>query len=393
MGEKRGEMRVGIVGYNFMGKAHSNAWMKVGRFFELPVKVVMRGACGRTEGKVREFAENWGWETVETDFRKLVEREDIDLVDVCVPNNMHAEVVLAALEAGKAVACEKPLAMDLGQAEEMTKLAKRKKAFTTVWYNYRRVPAVCLAKRLAREGRIGRVFHVRAEYLQNWIIDPEFPLVWRLRGEVAGSGALGDLAAHSVDLARFITGEEITEVWSQMETFVKDRPVLEDVGAGLSAKAGGGRREKVTVDDAVVSLGRLSGGGLATFEATRFAQGNQNECKIEINGEKGAIRFSQERMNELEYFDGAGAAHVKGWTRILATDPKEHEYFGAWWPPGHIIGYEHTFIHQAADIARAWGKGEKGLQPDFADATRTQAVLEAMSESAKSGEKTRVGIT
>jgi predicted dehydrogenase len=380
------ELRVGIVGYNFMGKAHSNAWLKAPKFFALPVNVVMRAACGRTREKVAAFADNWGWESVETDYRELVRREDIDLVDVCVPNRLHREVAVAALSAGKAVACEKPLAMNLAEAREMAKLAARKRLFTTVWYNYRRVPALCLARRLVEEGKIGRVFHVRAQYLQSWIIDPDFPLVWRLDGAVAGSGSHGDLNAHIIDAARFVTGEEVTEVSALMETFVKERPVLDDFGAGLSAKAAGrGRRAKVTVDDAVISLARLSGGGLATFEATRFAQGNLNGNKIEVNGEKGAVRFNFERMNELEYHNAAAPAHVRGWTTVLATDPGEHEYFGAWWPPGHIIGYEHTFIHQAADIARAFGATRpKPVSPDFADAARTQAVLEAMSRSAKS---------
>jgi len=386
------ELRVGIVGYNFMGKAHSNAWLKAGRFFDLPVKVVMRAACGRTKEKLAAFAANWGWESVEPDYRKLVARDDIDLVDVCVPNNLHREVAVAALSAGKHVACEKPLAMNLAEAREMAALADRKKLFTTVWYNYRRVPALCLARRLVKEGRIGRVFHVRAVYLQSWIIDPGFPLVWRLDGSVAGSGSHGDLNAHIIDAARFVTGEEVTEVSALMETFVKERPVLDDFGAGLAAKAGKGRRAKVTVDDAVISLARLSGGGLATFEATRFAQGNLNGNKIEVNGEKGAVRFNFERMNELEFFDAAAPAHVRGWTTVMATDPAEHEYFGAWWPPGHIIGYEHTFIHQAADIARAFGaERPKPIQPDFADAAKTQAVLEAMTESAKGRQWVSVG--
>jgi predicted dehydrogenase len=232
---------------------------------------------------------------------------------------------------------------------------------------------------------------VRAQYLQSWIIDPEFPLVWRLDGAVAGSGSHGDLNAHIIDATRFITGEEIAEVSAVMETFVKERPVLEDFGAGLSAKAVKGRKAKVTVDDAVISLARLSGGGVATFEATRFAQGNLNGNKIEINGERGAVRFCFERMNELEYFDASRPAHVRGWTTVMATDPGEHKYFGAWWPPGHIIGYEHTFIHQAADIARAFGAPKpRPVQPDFADAVRTQAVLEAMSRSAKSRRWERV---
>jgi predicted dehydrogenase len=384
------ELRVGIVGYNFMGKAHSNAWLKAGKFFDLPVAVRMRAACGRTADKVAAFARNWGWESVETDYRRLVQRDDIDLVDVCVPNNLHREVAVAALKAGKAVACEKPLAMNLRQARAMAALAARTGAFTTVWYNYRRVPALGLARRLVREGRIGRVFHVRAHYLQSWIIDPNFPLVWRLDGSVAGSGAHGDLNAHIIDAVRYVIGEEITEVSALMETFVKERPMLEDVGAGLSAKAGRGRTAPVTVDDAVLSLARLSGGGVATFEATRFAQGYLNGNRIDINGEQGALRFNFERMNELGYYDAAAPAHLRGWTTVMATDPVEHEYVGAWWPPGHIIGYEHTFIHQAADIARAFAAARPAsVQPDFADAVKTQAVLEAMSKSARTGRWTR----
>jgi len=378
------ELRVGIVGYNFMGKAHSNAWLKAGKFFDLPVRVVMKAACGRTRDKLAAFAANWGWESTETDYRKLVRREDIDLVDVCTPNNLHAKVTLAALAAGKAVACEKPLAMSLAEARRMAALAGRKKLFNTVWYNYRRVPALCLARRLVKEGRIGRVFHVRAQYLQSWIIDPEFPLVWRMDAKVAGSGAHGDLNAHIIDAVRYITGQEITDVCALMETFIKRRPLLDDVGAGLAAKRGKGRRGRVTVDDAVISLARLSGGGIGTFEATRFAQGHQNDNRIEIEGEKGSLRFNFERMNELGYYDATRPAHVRGWTDVLVTDPAEHEYFGAWWPPGHIIGYEHTFIHQAADIAKAFGSRKpKPVQPDFADSARTQAVLEAMSASAR----------
>jgi predicted dehydrogenase len=248
------------------------------------------------------------------------------------------------------------------------------------------VPALCLARRLVREGRVGRLFHVRANYLQSWIIDPNFPLVWRLDGAVAGSGSHGDLNAHIIDAVRFITGEEITEVTALMETFVKERPVLADVGAGLSAKAAKRRKAPVTVDDAVVSLARLSGGGVATFEATRFAQGYHNGNRIDINGERGSVRFNFERMNELEYFNASTPPHVRGWTTISATDPVEHEYFGAWWPPGHVIGYEHTFVHQAADIARAFGQPRpESVQPDFADAARTQAVLEAMTRSSRSG--------
>ncbi len=381
------ELRVGLIGTQFMGKAHSNAWSQVNHFFNLPVKAVMAAACGRNAERAKDFAANWGWQSVETDWRKLIARPDIDLIDICTPNNNHAEIAIAALQAGKHVACEKPMCMNMDEAKKMVAAAHAAKdRLTTVWYNYRRVPALSLARQLVQEGRIGKVFHVRAVYLQSWIIDPNFPAIWRLNADVAGSGSHGDLNAHIIDAARFITGEEITDVVAHMETFVKERPTGAMIG-GLSASTNqaGGKVEmaKVTVDDAVIMLAKLGGGGVATFEATRFAQGNKNGSKIEINGEKGAIKFEFEDMNWLEFYDASVKGREQGWIKISATTG-EHPYAGAYWPAGHIIGYEHTFINQASDILKAIGDGDfKKMQPDFEDAAKTQAVLQAATDSSK----------
>ncbi len=382
------ELRVGLIGTQFMGKAHSNAWSQVGHFFNTPVKAVKAAACGRNAERAKDFAATWGWQSVETDWRKLIARPDIDLIDICTPNNNHAEIAIAALQAGKHVACEKPMCMNMDEAKKMVAAAQAaKNQLTTVWYNYRRVPALSLARQLVQEGRIGKVFHVRAMYLQSWIIDPNFPAIWRLNADVAGSGSHGDLNAHIIDAARYITGEEITDVVAHMETFVKERPTGAMAG-GLNASTNqaGGKVEmaKVTVDDAVIMLAKLCGGGVGTFEATRFAQGNKNGSKIEINGEKGAIKFEFEDMNWLEFYDASVKGREQGWIKISATTG-DHPYAGAYWPAGHIIGYEHTFINQASDILTAIGDGNfKKMQPDFEDAAKTQAVLQAATESSKS---------
>lgn len=376
------EVRVGLVGYSFMGKAHSNAYMKVAKFFDLPAVPVMKAVCGRTKDKVAAFAERWGWERAETNALRMVRSDDIDLVDVTTPNNSHHKIVMAALAAGKAVVCEKPLAMNAAQAAEMARAAKKAKARNMVWFNYRRCPAVGLAKRLIEEGRIGRVYHVRATYLQDWIMDPEFPMVWRLDKRVAGSGAHGDLNAHIIDLARHLVGE-FAEVVGAAETFIKERPKLEDIDSALGAKAGKGMG-KVTVDDAVAFLARMECGALATFEATRFAAGRKNHNRIEINGSKGTLTWCFERMNELEFFSLDDPPHARGFRTIYATEGGEHPYVDAWWPPGHIIGYEHGFINQTADIMRGMADGRFQMSPDFVDGLRCQEVLDAVMDSAKS---------
>jgi predicted dehydrogenase len=387
------ELRVGLVGTQFMGKAHSNAWAQVNHFFDYGVKAKMVAICGRNAERAQAMADKWGWAGIETDYNALIARKDIDLIDICTPNVAHAEIALAALKAGKHVACEKPLCMDMKEAKKLVAAAKGKGLMNTVWYNYRRVPALAFARQLVEEGRIGKVFHVRALYLQSWIIDPSFPAIWRLDAKTAGSGSHGDLNAHILDAARYITGEEITDVVAHMETFVKERPSGEMVG-GLSAQkkgAGKVKMEKITVDDAVCVIGKMSGGGVCTFEATRFAQGRKNGNRIEINGEKGAIVFEFEDMNRLKFFDASKPGREQGWTDILASEG-DHPYFGAYWPAGHIIGYEHTFINQASDILQAFSKGKPAaLQPDFENAAKTQAVLEACSVSSKKGKWVKTG--
>jgi predicted dehydrogenase len=386
MEKTRKTLRIGLIGTQFMGKAHSNAWSQVNHFFPSSTHVVKQAICGRNEERARDMAETWEWKNVVTDWRELIERKDIDLIDICTPNNSHAEIAIAALKAGKHVACEKPLCMNGAEATQMVKAAKNAKLLNTVWYNYRRVPALALAKQLVEQGRLGRIFHVRCVYLQSWIIDPNFPAVWRLDSKTAGSGAHGDLNAHIIDAARFITGDEITEVVAHAETFIKERPTLTAANAASASKLTKGTQKthamsKVTVDDAVSILAKFKGGAMGTFEATRFAQGRKNGNRIEINGEKGAIEFAFEDMNRLKFYDASQPAQTQGFTDILATDAS-HPYFGAYWPAGHIIGYEHTFINQCADIVKAIESGSpEKLQPDFANAAQTQRVLDAALES------------
>lgn len=375
------DVRVGMIGDGFMGKAHANAWLKVNQFFDLPVKAVRQVVAARRSKEVEAFAKRWGWARAETAWERLVSASDVDLVDICTPNNVHAEMAIAATEAGKAVVCEKPLAMNLDEAKSMVKAAKKAGVLNCVCFNYRRVPAVGLARRLIEEGRLGRIFHIRAAYLQDWIIAPEFPLVWRLDKRVAGSGAHGDLNAHIIDMARFLVGE-ISEVVGDAKTFIEERPLPEAAMAGLATGKGSGKRGKVTVDDAVLFLARFANGAVGTFEATRFANGRKNANRIEINGEKGSLLFFFERMNELEFFSSEDPKHLQGWRTILATEPGEHPYISAWWPPGHIIGYEHTFINLMADVLRAYAD-KKDCMPDFEDAAKTQAVLDAVLQSAR----------
>jgi len=374
-------LNICLIGYSFMGKAHSNAWLSAGKFFDLPVRPVLKVLVGRNRKAATAVAKRWGWEEVETDYRAAVTRDDVDLVDIGAPNNVHCEMALAALEAGKAVACEKPIAMNADEAKRMAAAARKAKVLNTVWFNYRRVPAVALARQLVQEGRIGDVHHVRAVYLQDWVMDPSFPLVWRLDKRVAGSGSHGDLNAHLIDTAQHITGDSIATVCALTKTFVKERPLASAQGSLSATRRRGGKTGRVTVDDAVLCLATFKGGAVGTFEATRFAKGHHNGNRIEINGSKGSLAFDFERMNELQFYDGGDPDHVQGFRTISATKGV-HPYAGAYWPPGHVIGYEHTFINHAADIATAWAKGE-AVAPTFADAARVQRVLDAVLESAK----------
>jgi len=379
-------MRVGMIGYAFMGAAHSQAWRTVNHAFDLPLKARMAVVCGRDPAAVAAAADRLGWESAATDWRQVVARDDIDLIDICTPGDTHAEIALAAIAAGKHVLCEKPLANTVAEAREMATAAAVADVRTMCGFNYRRVPAVALMRGLVSSGRIGRVRHVRASYLQDWIVDPSFPLVWRLRKEVAGSGALGDIGAHIIDLTQFVTGQSITSVTALTETFVKSRP-LPSASAGLSATASA-ESGAVTVDDAALFLARLDGGAVGTYEATRFATGRKNALRVEINGSLGSVAFDFERMNELEFCDATRPAEEQGFSRILVTEPT-HPYMAAWWPPGHGIGYEHSFTHEVRDLVEAIATG-RDPAPSFTDALQVQLVLDAVARSAESSLWTEV---
>jgi predicted dehydrogenase len=373
---------VGLVGYKFMGKSHSNAYRQVSAFFpELPLHPVMKAICGRDEAAVKQAAEQMGWQGYETDWRKLVARQDIGLVDISTPGDTHAPIAIEAAQSGKHIFCEKPLANTLAEARQMLDAVNRNKVVGMVNFNYRRVPAVQLAKDLIDSGRLGTIYHWRAVYLQDWIMDPNFPLVWRLQKDVAGAGTLGDLGAHIIDLARMLVGE-ITDVTGLTETFIKQRPVLAASDAGLGATAGQEMGE-VTVDDAALFLTRFANGAVGTFEVTRFAKGRANYNSFEINGSKGSLRFNLERMNELEVLLEDDMPDVAGFRNVLVTNGGAHKYVGAWWPAGHIIGWEHTFTHGVLDLLNGIVVG-KSPQPTFEDGLRCQAVLDAVEKSAGS---------
>jgi predicted dehydrogenase len=377
----RPTLGVGLIGYAFMGAAHSQAWRTAPHFFDLPLRPQLTVLAGRDAVRVADAAERLGWSSVETDWRRVLERDDVDLVDVCTPGDTHAEIAIAALEAGKHVLCEKPLANTVAEAEAMAEAAARaatRGVRSMVGFTYRRVPAIGLARELVAQGRLGEIRHVRAQYLQDWIADPTAPMSWRLQKERAGSGALGDIGAHIVDLTQHITGQRLTGVSALLETFVKERPLPASEGS-LSGVAGQGTG-RVTVDDAAVFLGRFDGGALATFEATRFALGRKNAIRIEVNGSRGSLAFDFEDMNVLHFYDGDEPAATAGFRRIVVTEP-EHPYVGAWWPAGHGLGYEHGFTHQVVDLVTAIAKGEDPT-PSFADGLQVQRVLDAVERSA-----------
>ncbi|MFC9424490.1 MULTISPECIES: Gfo/Idh/MocA family protein [unclassified Streptomyces] len=373
---------VGMVGYAFMGAAHSQGWRTAGHVFDLPMRPVLAAICGRDRDGVRAAAERHGWAAAETEWRELIARDDVQVVDICTPGDSHAEIAIAALEAGKHVLCEKPLANSVAEAEAMVRAARAARSrgqLAMVGFNYRRVPAVSYARQLIEEGRLGTLRHVRITYLQDWLADPAAPLTWRLKREHAGSGALGDLGAHIVDLAQFLTGEPLVGVSALTETFVKERPVLSGATAGLSG-AGGAETGAVTVDDAAVFTGRLASGALASFEASRMASGRKNALHLEINGELGSLAFDLERLNELSFHDHTEPAPSSGFRRILVTEP-EHPYLEAWWPPGHGLGYEHTFVHEVRDLVEAVAAGRDPV-PSFEDGLQVQRVLAAVEDSA-----------
>src|SRR3954447_5668940 len=375
---------VGMVGYSFMGAAHSQAWRNAARFFDLPMRTDMVAVAGRNGDVVTAAAARLGWAAAETDWKQLLTRDDVHLVDVCAPGDAHAEIAIAALDADKHVLCEKPLANTVAEAAAMAEAAaraQRRGVRSMVAFNYRRVPAIALARQLVEAGRLGEIRHVRAQYLQDWIVDPAFPLVWRLQKDRAGSGALGDLGAHIVDLAQFVSGQRVTGVSGLTETFVKERP-LPASSTGLSASGGGGTGA-VTVDDAALFLTRFDGGALGAFESTRFATGRKNALRLEVNGSLGSLAFDFEAMNELQFYDGSEDAETAGFRRILVTEPG-HPYLSAWWPPGHLIGYEHSFTHEIRDLVEAIGEG-RAPAPSFADGLQVQQVLAAVEASAAAG--------
>ena len=384
------DLGVGMVGYAFMGAAHSHAWRTAPHFFDLPLHPRLRALCGRDQGRVTEAARRLGWESTETDWTRLLSRSDIDLVDVCTPGDTHAEIAIAALQAGKHVLCEKPLANSVAEAQAMADAADLASAHgvrAMVGFTYRRVPAVALARQLVEQGRIGDIRHVRAQYLQDWLTDPQSPMTWRLDKDKAGSGALGDIGAHIVDLAQHITGEHIVTVNGLLETFVRERPLSDGSSATLlggdAGRGSGLGTGQVTVDDAATFLARFTGGAVGVFEATRFATGRKNAIRLEINGSRGSLAFDFEDMNVLELYDADEPAETAGFRRILVTEP-EHPYVGSWWPPGHGLGYEHGFTHQVVDLVRALGRGDQPL-PSFREGLQVQCVLSAVQRSAELG--------
>jgi predicted dehydrogenase len=363
------KLNIAMIGYKFMGKAHSNAWRQVARFFDAPYEPVLKVVCGRDENAVGQAADKLGWEEAATRWEAVVARPDIDVIDICTPGDSHKPIAIAAAEAGKVVFCEKPLANTLAEAEQMLDSVKRAGVIHMLCHNYRRAPAVQLARQLIDEGRIGEIRHFRGTYLQDWIVDPDFPRVWRLQKSEAGSGALGDIASHVLDLSRFLVGE-ITETASLLKTFISERPL-----------PGSTERAPVDVDDASLNLVRFAGGAIGTIEATRFATGRKNYLRFEINGSKGSLVFNLERLNELELYIEEGPN--SGFRTVLATDAA-HPYIAGWWPPGHLIGYEHTFTHTVLDLLKGIAD-QKVPTPNFEDGVRNQRALDAMERAAGSG--------
>jgi predicted dehydrogenase len=366
-------LNVGIIGYGFMGRAHSNAYHQVNNFFDLAYRPILKAACARSADKIKAFANNWGYESTETDWRRLIDRKDIDVIDICTPNNTHYEIATAAAQAGKMILCEKPLAMNGPEAKKMVDAVEKARVPNMVWYNYRRVPAVTLAKQLIDSGKLGKIFHYRAQFLQDWTINPDLPqggtALWRLDVAAAGSGVSGDLLAHCIDTALWLNGP-LSDVNAMTETFIKERK------HNLTGKV-----EKVGIDDACTFMGHFQNGSLALFESTRYARGHKALYTFEINGEHASIAWDLHDLHRLKYFDHRDEGIVRGWRSIHVSDG-DQPYMGHWWVPGLQIGYEHTFIHQVADFLDGLAKG-KPAKPDFRDAYQTQLVLDAVLQSAK----------
>jgi predicted dehydrogenase len=373
-------LNIGMIGYGFMGRAHSNGYRRVSNFFNLEYTPVLKAACARDAAKAKAFADQWGYESIETDWRKLLERKDIDAVDICVPNNLHKEIAIAAAKAGKMILCEKPLAMNSMEGEEMCQAVEKAKVPNIVWYNYRRIPAVTFAKQLIDSGKLGRIFHYRANFLQDWTINADVPQggqgTWRLDAAAAGSGVTGDLLAHCIDTALWLNGS-INNVTAMTETFVKERK------HSLTGKV-----EKVGIDDACAFLCHFQNGSLGLFESTRYARGHKALYTFEINGEHASIKWDLHDLHRLQWFDHRTEGPLRAWSSIHVTDG-EHPYMSKWWVPGLAIGYEHSFVHQVADFLEGLSTG-KPAGPTFRDALETQQVCDAVLASAKSGTWTEV---
>lgn len=375
-------VNVGLVGYMFMGKAHSVGYRDCAFAFpDVKARPVMKEICGLVKVEAEHFAAQYGWERASEGYKHVCEAKDIDLVDISTGNDTHKEIALAAAKNGKHIFCEKPMAMSVAECKEMIKAVEKAGVVHMIDFNYRRVPAVELARQIVQKGLIGTPYHFRAVYLQDWIVDPEFPLVWRLQKDKAGSGAHGDLNAHIIDLARYLCGE-FESVCGMMKTFIKKRPLLSDNVVGLAGAKGSKQMGEVTVDDATLFLAKFTNGAVGTFEATRFANGNRNGNHFELNGSEGSIRFNLERMNELEYYNGKDKPGLQGWKTILATD-NVHPFMKGWWPAGHIIGWQHTFVHQVYTLMNGIA-ARKSPEPNFYDGLKCQAVLEAVEKSAES---------
>ena len=366
-------LRIGLIGYGFMGRAHSNAYHKVNHFFDLEYQPVRQAVCGRNKAKVEPFAQRWGWVSVETDWRKLIERDDIDAIDISGPNDTHHDIAIAAAEAGKMILCEKPLALNISEAHAMVAAVEKADVANFVWFNYRRVPAVALAAQIIAEGHLGRIFHYRGVYLQDWTMNPHLPqggmTLWRLEKAVAGSGVLGDLLSHAIDLALWLNGP-IESLSATMETFIKQR-----------AHAETGEMQAVGVDDACVLITRFANGSLGTFESSRYARGRKNKNAFEINGERGSLSFDLEDPHRLKFLDHTDPAHLQGW-RDIHVSASEHPYCANWWPPGTTLGYEHTFINALADFLKGL-ETDQPAQPDFRTALNVQQVCDVIEQASR----------
>ncbi len=380
------EINVALIGYKFMGKAHSNAYRQVRRFFPGKLEPRLKVICGRDPAALESAARQFGWEETETDWRRVVERNDIDVVDISTPGNLHHPMALAAAAARKHIICEKPLANTLAEAKEMLRAVERAGVKHMIMHNYRKVPAIAFAKKLIDDGKLGHVYHYHGAYLQDWIMDPKFPLVWRLEKKVAGSGALGDIGAHAIDFAQYLNSD-ISTVAAQMTTFIKERPRV-GAGAGAWGARGARGKGKVTVDDDANFLARFKNASAGVFESSRFCGGRRNYNTFQVYGSKGSLGFNLERMNELEFYDRTDEQSDQGFQTMIVTE-SVHPYVGAWWPPGHIVGYEHTFVHAVHDFLTALEK-DSLPSPNFRDGVKNQAVLDAVERSARSGHWERV---